>query len=57
MANTHFNIKSVAVVGAGVSGVSAAVHLKKAGLAVTVYERTPRAGGVWCVRPSFFIVL
>ncbi|KAF2171451.1 hypothetical protein M409DRAFT_63721 [Zasmidium cellare ATCC 36951] len=36
-----------AVIGAGVSGVSAAVHLKHAGLDVTIFERTSRAGGVW----------
>ena len=41
------NIRSVAVVGAGVSGVATAVHLNKKGLDVTVFERTSRAGGVW----------
>lgn len=41
------DIKSVAVVGAGVSGVSAAIHLRAAGLDVTVFERTGKAGGVW----------
>lgn len=41
------NIQRVAVLGAGVSGVSAAVHLKRAGLEVTVYERGNKAGGVW----------
>lgn len=40
-------IKTVAVIGAGVSGVAVAVHLKAAGLDVTVFERTNRAGGVW----------
>ncbi|TVY45229.1 Flavin-containing monooxygenase [Lachnellula subtilissima] len=40
-------IKRIAVIGAGVSGVSAAAHLKAAGLEVTVFERTGKAGGVW----------
>lgn len=43
----YLNTRSVAVVGAGVSGVATAVHLQRAGLDVTVYERTSRAGGVW----------
>ncbi|KAF7186309.1 Flavin-containing monooxygenase ustF2 [Pseudocercospora fuligena] len=41
------DIRRVAVVGAGVSGVAAALHLKRTGLDVTVYERGSRAGGVW----------
>jgi len=41
--------KRVCVIGAGVSGVVAAVHLKAAGLDVTVFERSAVAGGVWCV--------
>ncbi|TVY47036.1 Flavin-containing monooxygenase [Lachnellula occidentalis] len=40
-------IKCVAVIGAGVSGVAAAAHLKSAGLEVTVFERTGKSGGVW----------
>ena len=40
---------SVAIIGAGVSGVAAAVHLKRAGLEVTVYERSAKAGGIWYV--------
>ncbi|MCJ1358550.1 MAG: hypothetical protein MMC33_008550 [Icmadophila ericetorum] len=40
-------IKTVAVIGAGVSGIASAVHLKAAGLNVTVYERSASAGGVW----------
>lgn len=41
------DIKKVAVIGAGVSGVSAAVHLHQAGVKVTVFERGAKAGGVW----------
>lgn len=41
------DIKRVAVIGAGVSGVSAGAHLKKAGLQVTIFERGTKAGGVW----------
>lgn len=47
MAGQILDVRRVAVIGAGVSGVSAAIHLKKAGLNVTVYERTRRAGGIW----------
>ncbi|KAH6841185.1 hypothetical protein B0I37DRAFT_408827 [Chaetomium sp. MPI-CAGE-AT-0009] len=39
--------KTVAVVGAGISGVCAAAHLLKQGLQVTVFERSGIAGGVW----------
>lgn len=42
-------IKTVGVIGAGVSGVAAAVHLKSAGLEVTVFERAATTGGVWYV--------
>lgn len=41
------HVRSVAVIGAGVSGVAAGVHLKRAGLDVTIYERSSRAGGIW----------
>lgn len=43
------NVRTVAVIGAGVSGVSSAIHLRNAGLDVTVFERGDVAGGVWCV--------
>ncbi|KAF7552725.1 hypothetical protein G7Z17_g4112 [Cylindrodendrum hubeiense] len=39
-------IRRVAVIGAGVSGVLAAAHLKSEGLDVTVFERAPVSGGV-----------
>lgn len=42
-------IKSVGIIGAGVSGVAAAVHLKLAGLDVTVFERASTSGGIWYV--------
>lgn len=45
------NIRTVAVVGAGISGVCAAAHLLKQGLTVTVYERSSISGGVWHFDP------
>jgi monoamine oxidase len=41
--------KHVAVIGAGISGVVAAAHLKKEGLEVTVFERSSAAGGIWYI--------
>ncbi|MCD7861987.1 MAG: FAD-dependent oxidoreductase [Lachnospiraceae bacterium] len=38
--------QKIAIVGAGPSGLSAAFYLRKAGHAVTVYDRNERAGGV-----------
>ena len=38
---------SVAVIGAGVSGVASAIHLKRAGLKACVFERSCHVGGVW----------
>lgn len=46
------NIKSVAVIGAGISGVVSAVHLLRAGFNVTVFERTGVIGGVWDYKPQ-----
>ncbi|KAI1171354.1 hypothetical protein F4777DRAFT_565738 [Nemania sp. FL0916] len=40
-------IRTVAVVGAGISGVVSAAHLINEGLEVTVFERTGVIGGVW----------
>jgi phytoene dehydrogenase-like protein len=37
--------KRVAVIGAGVSGVTSAKHLKERGLEVVVFERSRQAGG------------
>lgn len=39
--------RTVAVIGAGISGVCAAAHLLKQGLNVTVFERSGVAGGIW----------
>ncbi|KAI4592671.1 hypothetical protein KJ359_010573 [Pestalotiopsis sp. 9143b] len=39
--------KTVAVIGAGLSGVVSAAHLLNAGLDVTVFERADSAGGAW----------
>ncbi|KAJ5894837.1 hypothetical protein N7495_006528 [Penicillium taxi] len=44
---TDRNIKRVAVIGAGISGVVSAGHLLAAGLEVTVFERSKAAGGNW----------
>jgi NADPH-dependent 2,4-dienoyl-CoA reductase/sulfur reductase-like enzyme len=49
MAERLSEIRRVAVIGAGVSGVASAVHLRAAGLDITVFERSSKAGGVWCV--------
>ena len=38
---------SVAVIGAGLSGVAAAYRLRQAGVPHTVFERQPDVGGVW----------
>ena len=40
-------IHNVAIIGFGISGVASAIHLKDAGLNVTVYERSAQAGGIW----------
>lgn len=42
-------IRSVAVIGAGVSGILATKYLLQAGLDVTVFERNEDLGGVWLV--------
>ena len=38
--------ESVAIVGAGPAGISAAYYLRKAGYQVTVYDKMPEAGGM-----------
>ena len=37
--------KNVIVIGAGIGGITAAIHLAKQGLQVTVIEKNPRPGG------------
>ena len=39
-------MKSVAVIGAGITGLTAAFYLKRRGIPVTVYEAGGRVGGV-----------
>jgi phytoene dehydrogenase-like protein len=53
MGDQRLNVKTVGVIGAGVSGVATAIHLRKAGLDVKVFERNPHIGGVWYVKKSF----
>ncbi|KAL4927981.1 major facilitator superfamily domain-containing protein [Aspergillus undulatus] len=44
---TRPQIRRVAVIGAGISGVVSAAHLLQTGIEVTVFERSHAAGGVW----------
>ena len=39
-------MKSVAIIGAGITGLTAAFYLKRKGIPVTVYESSGRVGGV-----------
>ena len=39
-------MKSVAIIGAGITGLTSAFYLKRVGIPVTVYETSHRAGGV-----------
>jgi len=52
----RLQVKTVGVIGAGVSGVASAIHLRKAGLEVTVFERNSHVGGVWCVTRSLDLI-
>ena len=48
-ATVSFNftkMRSVAIIGAGITGLTAAFYLKRAGVPVTVFESRARAGGV-----------
>ena len=44
-------IKEVAVIGAGLAGITSAAHLLKKGFSVTVFERSSVPGGVWHYDP------
>lgn len=46
-------IRSVAVIGAGISGILATKYLVQEGLEVTVFERNEQAGGIWLVDGPF----
>ncbi len=37
----------VVIIGAGLSGICAAIHLKKAGIPFTIYEKNETLGGTW----------
>lgn len=39
--------RTAAVVGAGISGIAAAIRLARLGIACTVYEKSDHVGGVW----------
>ncbi|KAL5337625.1 major facilitator superfamily domain-containing protein [Aspergillus crustosus] len=47
MTRAQVQIRRVAVIGAGISGVVSAAHLLQAGIEVQVFERSHAAGGVW----------
>ncbi|TVY71509.1 Flavin-containing monooxygenase ustF2, partial [Lachnellula suecica] len=42
-----FKLPRVAVIGAGLSGIVSAKHLKEAGIEAVVYERSSKSGGNW----------
>ncbi|MCC6235416.1 MAG: protoporphyrinogen oxidase, partial [Verrucomicrobiales bacterium] len=41
-------MRSIGIIGGGITGLTAAHHLRKAGFSVTLYEASPRTGGVIC---------
>ena len=43
------DVKKVAIIGAGISGVCCGRHLLARGLQVTLFERSSGFGGVWFV--------
>jgi 4-hydroxyacetophenone monooxygenase len=46
-ATVEKSVLSAVVIGAGVSGICAAVRLAEAGIAYTVFEKNPHLGGTW----------
>ncbi len=44
--NLSVRMKSIAIIGAGITGLTAAFYLKRSGVPVTVYEAGGRSGGV-----------
>lgn len=49
--STH-HIRTVGVIGAGLSGIVTAAHLLRAGIDVTVFERSDSPGGAWKFSPD-----
>ena len=50
-------MKKVIIIGAGIAGLTAGVHLQKAGYETEVYEKNPLPGGMctgW-MREGYFI--
>ncbi|CAK9070872.1 Probable flavin-containing monooxygenase 1, partial [Durusdinium trenchii] len=45
--NDFKNVKTVAILGAGVAGLQTARHLKEIGLECTIFEKEEDIGGVW----------
>jgi len=45
------DLKRIAVIGSGVSGLTSAKYLKSAGSEVVVYERSSTLGGIWLEVP------
>ncbi|ETS73533.1 hypothetical protein PFICI_14479 [Pestalotiopsis fici W106-1] len=41
------SVSEVAVIGAGISGITSAAHLLRQGIKPTVFERSSQVGGVW----------
>src|SRR5437016_4632219 len=52
-----YSMNSIGIVGAGITGLTAAYRLKQSGASVTIYEASPRAGGpVRSIRKDGFLV-
>ncbi|MBE7637494.1 FAD-dependent oxidoreductase [Sneathiella sp. P13V-1] len=41
------NDNHVVIIGGGLSGICAAIHLQKAGIPYTIFEKNPSVGGTW----------